>query len=50
MMLRHLGYGREADRVERAIDCVCQDGRVLTADLGGAASTAEVGDALVAAL
>jgi tartrate dehydrogenase/decarboxylase/D-malate dehydrogenase len=50
MMLRHLGYGKEADRVERAIDSVCQDGRVLTADLGGTASTAEVGDALVAAL
>jgi tartrate dehydrogenase/decarboxylase/D-malate dehydrogenase len=50
LMLRHLGYGEEADRVERAIDSVCQDGRVLTADLGGTASTAEVGDALVAAL
>jgi isocitrate/isopropylmalate dehydrogenase len=50
MMLRHLGYAGEADRVERAIDTVCGDGRVLTGDLGGAASTAEVGDALVRAL
>jgi tartrate dehydrogenase/decarboxylase/D-malate dehydrogenase len=50
MMLRHLGYGEEADRVERAIDSVCRDGGILTGDLGGTASTAEVGDALVAAL
>jgi tartrate dehydrogenase/decarboxylase/D-malate dehydrogenase len=50
LMLRHLGHPAEADRVERAIDAVCEDGRVLTADLGGSASTDEVGDALVAAL
>jgi tartrate dehydrogenase/decarboxylase/D-malate dehydrogenase len=50
LMLRHLGHAAEADRVERAIDAVCEDGRVLTADLGGSASTAEVGDALVTAL
>jgi tartrate dehydrogenase/decarboxylase/D-malate dehydrogenase len=50
LMLRHLGYAAEADRVERAIDVVCQDGRVLTGDLGGRASTSEVGHALVAAL
>jgi tartrate dehydrogenase/decarboxylase/D-malate dehydrogenase len=50
LMLRHLGHPAEATRVERAIDAVCEDGRVLTADLGGTASTAEVGQALVAAL
>jgi tartrate dehydrogenase/decarboxylase / D-malate dehydrogenase len=50
LMLRHLGYGAEADRIERAIDAVCEDGRVLTGDLGGTASTADVGDALVRAL
>ena len=49
LMLRHLGHPSEAERIERAVDAVCRDGRVLTADLGGAASTAEVGDALVAA-
>ena len=49
LMLRHLGHGPEADRVERAIDAICEDGRVLTHDLGGTASTAEVGDALVRA-
>jgi tartrate dehydrogenase/decarboxylase/D-malate dehydrogenase len=50
LMLRHLGHESEAARVERAIDAVCEDGRVLTADLGGTASTAEVGDAVVRAL
>jgi len=50
LMLRHLGFGSEAQRVERAIDAVCEEGRVLTGDLGGTASTAEVGDALVEAL
>ncbi len=50
LLLRHLGHAAEADRVERAIDLVCEDGRVLTADLGGTASTAEVGAALVRAL
>jgi tartrate dehydrogenase/decarboxylase / D-malate dehydrogenase len=50
LMLRQLGYGGQADDVERAIDAVCEDGRVLTGDLGGTASTAEVGDALVQAL
>jgi tartrate dehydrogenase/decarboxylase/D-malate dehydrogenase len=50
LMLRHLGHGDEADRVERAIDAVCAEGRVRTADLGGTASTSEVGAALVAAL
>jgi tartrate dehydrogenase/decarboxylase / D-malate dehydrogenase len=50
LLLRHLGHEAEAARVERAIDAVCEDGRVLTGDLGGTASTREVGDALVAAL
>jgi tartrate dehydrogenase/decarboxylase / D-malate dehydrogenase len=50
MMLRHLGDEDGAARVERAIEAVCEDGRVLTGDLGGTASTREVGDALLAAL
>jgi tartrate dehydrogenase/decarboxylase / D-malate dehydrogenase len=50
LMLRHLGYEAEAGRVERAIETVCAEGRVLTGDLGGTATTAEVGDALVGAL
>jgi len=50
MMLRHLGDAAGADRVERAIEAVCRDGRRLTADLGGRASTREVGDVVLAAL
>jgi tartrate dehydrogenase/decarboxylase/D-malate dehydrogenase len=50
LMLRHLGHGAEARRIERAIDVVCQDGGVLTGDLGGQASTQEVGDALALAV
>jgi tartrate dehydrogenase/decarboxylase / D-malate dehydrogenase len=50
LMLRQLGYEDEAARVERAIDTVCLEGRTLTGDLGGSASTSEVGDALVRGL
>ena len=49
-MLRHLGDATGADRVERAMEAVCRDGRHLTADLGGRASTREVGDAVLEAL
>jgi tartrate dehydrogenase/decarboxylase/D-malate dehydrogenase len=49
LMLRQLGHEVEARRIERAIDTVCEDGRVLTGDLGGQASTQEVGDALALA-
>lgn len=50
LLLRHLGNEAGALRVERAIDRVCEEGSVLTGDLGGAASTQEVGDALVRAI
>ena len=50
MLLRHLGDDGGATRIERAIEAVCEDGRVLTADLGGGASTGEVTDAIVQAL
>jgi isocitrate/isopropylmalate dehydrogenase len=49
LMLRQLGHEVEAGRIERAIDTVCEDGGVLTGDLGGQASTQEVGDALALA-
>jgi len=50
LMLRHLGDEEGARRVERAIDAVCESGAVVTGDLGGSASTPEVGDAIVSAL
>ncbi len=50
MMLRH-SFGREADavRVEAAVARTLADG-VRGHDLGGTASTAEIGDAVLAAL
>src|ERR671935_415700 len=50
LMLDHMGEADAARRVERAIDAVTDEGTALTADLGGKASTGEVGDALLAAL
>jgi tartrate dehydrogenase/decarboxylase/D-malate dehydrogenase len=50
LMLTELGFPNEARRIERAIESVCQEGRTLTADLGGRASTSEVGDAILAAV
>jgi isocitrate/isopropylmalate dehydrogenase len=49
-MLRHLGLGDEATRVEQAMTRVLADGAVRTADLGGSATTEEVADAVIAAL
>jgi tartrate dehydrogenase/decarboxylase / D-malate dehydrogenase len=49
LMLDHLGQPEAADRVRSAIDAVTASG-TLTRDLGGAASTTEVTEALVAAL
>jgi tartrate dehydrogenase/decarboxylase/D-malate dehydrogenase len=50
MMLRHLGDEEGARRIEDAMAEVCREGRHLTADLGGRASTSEVTDAVLAAL
>ncbi len=50
LMLEHLGFGPGADRVRRAVAAVTAQGTVLTADLGGTASTMEVAQAVVAAL
>ena len=57
LMLDHLGHRHSDERclnaargVEAALAKVVADGRTLTYDLGGTASTAQVGDAVVAAL
>jgi homoisocitrate dehydrogenase len=42
LMLRHLGYGQQAGRIENAVDEVIRDGTVLTPDLGGKSKTEEV--------
>jgi len=41
MMLRHLGYHEQADRISGSVLRVCADGKCLTVDLGGKASTDE---------
>ena len=50
MALRYsFGQAEAADRVERAVERVLDEG-LRTGDIGGRASTAEMGDAIVAAL
>ncbi len=41
MMLRHIGENEIADRVQKSVIRVCGDGKCLTMDLGGKASTEE---------
>ena len=47
LMLRHLGEEAAAAEIEAAIERVTAEGEFLTAELGGNASTNEVGDAIV---
>lgn len=49
LLLAHLGHQEAADRLVKAIEIVCAEGP-KTGDIGGAASTSEVGDAVVALL
>jgi tartrate dehydrogenase/decarboxylase / D-malate dehydrogenase len=50
MMLRHLGEAEAADAVDHACMTVLRDGEVIPPDLGGKATTSQVGNAIVAAL
>ena len=50
MMFEHLGHAAAADDIVAAIEKVVAAGDVLTPDLGGTASTSEVGTAIVQAL
>ncbi len=43
MMLEHLGHADAADLLLRAINAVTAEGRTLTPDLGGSATTRQVG-------
>src|SRR5687767_12024833 len=47
LMLRHLGYAAEGERVERAVREVIAAGRRTTYDLGGNAGTREFADAVI---
>ena len=48
LMLAHIGERQAASRLERAIHEVYAEGRHLTGDVGGKASTAEFTDAVIA--
>lgn len=48
MMLRHLGHHEQADRIANSVLRVCADGKCLTIDLGGNASTKEYGQEIIA--
>ena len=47
MMLDYLGYGREAGRLNEAVEGVLAEGKVRTPDLGGTSKTSQVGDRIV---
>ncbi len=50
MMLRHMGHLEEGNRLEAALRAVIEEGKHSTPDLGGSASTAEFGKAVVSHL
>ena len=50
MMLEHLGQKEAADAIVTALEKVTGEGKTVTRDLGGAASTDEAADAVIAAL
>ena len=50
MMLRHLEQDRPAARIERAVERLLEEGKVLTRDLGGRATTSALAERLVALL
>jgi isocitrate dehydrogenase (NAD+) len=47
MMLDHIGDTERADRIRAAVEGVVREGRVLTRDLNGTASTSEFTDAVI---
>jgi isocitrate dehydrogenase (NAD+) len=50
MMLRHIGENAAADMIKGALERVLVDGKALTRDLGGSATTLEFTDALCHAM
>ena len=50
MLLEHLGLGDAARRIERAVEGIYAEGKVLTPDQGGTASTRAFCDAVAARL
>ena len=50
MMLEHLGDGERARRVRQALETTIREGRTVTRDLGGSATTDQFTDAVIARL
>ena len=50
LMLNHIGEAYTADRIEQALWKVYREGKHLTRDLGGKATTQEFTDAVIGAL
>jgi isocitrate dehydrogenase (NAD+) len=50
MMLKHIGEGEAAGRIQNALESVLAEGKSVTGDLGGNASTTEFTDAVIATL
>jgi isocitrate dehydrogenase (NAD+) len=50
MMLDHLGETAAAERLQKAVERVYAEGKSLTPDVGGTASTSQLTDAVIAAL
>ncbi|HEX7901585.1 MAG TPA: isocitrate/isopropylmalate dehydrogenase family protein [Planctomycetota bacterium] len=48
MMLDHVNEGRAAEKIRRAVAAVIAEGKTVTSDLGGAASTTAMTDAILA--
>jgi isocitrate dehydrogenase (NAD+) len=49
-LLNAVGQSQAASRIQRAMEKVLGEGKVRTRDLGGTATTAQVAEAIVAAL
>ncbi len=50
MMLEHLGDTERAQRIRRALEGTIRDGKTVTRDLGGSATTTQFTDAVIARL
>ena len=50
MMLRYIGQGQAADRIDKALTKVLAAGRDITRDLGGEAGTRRMSEAIVCEL
>jgi isocitrate dehydrogenase (NAD+) len=50
MLLEHLGQGERGRRIRRALETVIKEGKTVTRDLGGTASTDDFTDAVIARL